>query len=206
MPFYHFQFFHLLIFVKQSENISMESNLLHALLKNDKAGIERLYKEMLPSIKSWVKRNSGNEQDAGDVLQDAIIVVFEKASQPDFKLTGSFKSYLTSVCRFIWLRKLKKNSRTTNHLPTEKEISEDDSIEVILQEEERVALFQKYYNSLNEICKQVLKLFFEGKKMKEIASEMGYAEKFARVKKHMCQKKLISKIQEDRRYRELVLG
>ena len=161
---------------------------------------------MFPSIRKWIQRNSGNEQDAGDVLQDAIIVVFEKASQPNFELTGSFYSYLTSVCKFIWLRKLKKNSRTTGNLPIEKDISEDESIVTILQEEERVALFQKYYNTLNEVCKKVLKLFFEGRKMKEIATQMGYAEKFARVKKHMCQKKLISKIQGDQRYKELALG
>ncbi len=192
--------------MKEIDKLSLESKQLQALLKNDRKGIEAIYKEMFPNIRKWVQRNSGNEQDAGDVLQDAIIVVFEKASQPNFELTGSFYSYLTSVCRFIWLRKLKKNSRTTGNLPIEKDISEDASIETILQEEERVALFQKYYNTLNEVCKKVLKLFFEGRKMKEIATQMGYAEKFARVKKHMCQKKLISKIQGDRRYRELVLG
>lgn len=180
---------------------------MEALINNDRKGIEEIYRVMFPGIKSWVKRNNGNAQDAGDVLQDAMIVVFEKASRPDFELTSSFKSYLTSVCRFIWLRKLKKNSRTSAPMPEDDHnLSEDKTIERVLHEEEREALFQKYFRSLNEVCRTVLTLFFEGQKMREIATQLGYAEKFARVKKHLCQKLLVDKIRKDSRYRELAVG
>lgn len=184
---------------------STSSKYLQALLSNDRIGVEAIYKEVFPILSNWVRRNSGNTQDAGDVLQDGLIVLYEKASQPEFELTGSLKNYLMSVCKFIWLRKLKKQGRESTPIESDDVVVADEQIESVLHEEERMALFHKYFKVLSNECQMVLKLFFEGNRMRQIAAEMGYAEQFTRVKKYQCQKRLIEKIKGDQRYRELVL-
>lgn len=181
------------------------SNYLQALLSNERKGVEALYKEVFPILENWVRRNSGHSHDAGDVLQDGLIVLFEKASTPEFELTGSLKNYLMSVCKFIWLRKLKKQGRESAPIESDDVVVADEKIESVLYEEERMALFKKYFKTLSEECQTVLKLFFDGTKMRQIAEEMGYKEQFARVKKYQCQKGLIEKIKGDHSYRELVL-
>lgn len=46
---------------------STSSKYLQALLSNDRVGVEAIYKEVFPILSSWVRRNNGNAQDAGDV-------------------------------------------------------------------------------------------------------------------------------------------
>ena len=46
-----------------------------------------------------------------DLYQDAIIVLFQKIKNPEFKLTCNIQTYINSVCRNQLLNKFKENSR-----------------------------------------------------------------------------------------------
>jgi len=177
---------------------------IQAIQKNDRAEIKKMYLEMLPSIEALVTRNSGNAEDARDVLQDGLIIIFEKIARPDFELTSSFKTYLVAVCRFVWLKKLRKKGAEPITTQVEMELKEDAQVERTLVEEERLKLFRQYFNQLGDECKKVLNLFFNGKSMREIAEATGYTENFAKTKKYQCKKKLFAQVQKDKKYKELI--
>ncbi|MBK6997935.1 MAG: sigma-70 family RNA polymerase sigma factor [Lewinellaceae bacterium] len=93
----------------------MEHNDLHyikGILSNDSASLETLYRKFLPPLYGMLRRNGGSFEDAKDVFQEAIVVVFHHAARPGFQLTAPFQSYLLGIGRYIWLRQLKKNART----------------------------------------------------------------------------------------------
>jgi DNA-directed RNA polymerase specialized sigma24 family protein len=89
-----------------------EKALLKAVGSNDKDAIESVYKENYALIQYFVINNNGTEDDARDIFQEAMMVFYEKAKSPDFELTCQIKTYLYSVARRLWLKKLKRRLRT----------------------------------------------------------------------------------------------
>ena len=78
------------------------NRLLEGIRAGDTATIRLLYREVLPGIKKYVVRNSGNESDAEDIFQDALMVVYEKATSGDLKLTSALSTYLFAVSKHLW--------------------------------------------------------------------------------------------------------
>ena len=89
--------------IDQTEN----SKYLEGLANNDLSVLEKIYEESLPEVIKHVKRNSGNTEDAKDVFQEGILVIYKKVKEDKLQLTTSFHVFLFMVCKRIWLKKLK---------------------------------------------------------------------------------------------------
>ncbi len=149
---------------------------------------EQLYEESLGPIKHLILKNSGSEEAAKDIFQDAIIVLNNKLKQPDFTLTSSIKTYLYSVARFLWMNQLKKNKREAPLLDDYQFIPIEAKALVTLEQDEKSEALQGIINQLGKDCKVVLNAYyFERLRMKEIAKQMKLAnEQVARNKKSKC--------------------
>jgi RNA polymerase sigma factor (sigma-70 family) len=88
-----------------------DEQLLAGLAKNDKQAIETLYKEHFGMVQAFILNNNGSSDDARDVFQEAMIVLYEKASSGSFELTAQIKTYIYSVCRRLWLKRLQQMQR-----------------------------------------------------------------------------------------------
>ena len=187
----------------------LDDKALLALIKssnpseNDR-GFRYMYKNYLGMIQNVVSNNNGDNLDGEDVFQDALIVLFNQARSNDFELRCTIKTYLYSICRNLWLKKLRKSSRITELNDT---IAQYITIEetqlktlVVTEEKEIVA---NYLNQLSSGCQEILKYFyFEKKRMAEIAALMGLAnEQGAKNKKSMCMKKLKVLMKESKHFK-----
>ena len=85
-------------------NTEQELAVLRAIGNNEKAAIEAVYKENFSLIQHFVVSNNGSEDDARDVFQEAMMVLYEKSRNPEFELTCQIKTYLYSVSRRLWLK------------------------------------------------------------------------------------------------------
>ena len=153
----------------------------------------------------FVKKNSGSENDAQDLFQEAMVVLFEKTQSTDFQLTSSLKTYLYAICRNKWLMVLRsRKNRSTTLIDTEQmNIPSDESIQRDIDYQERNELMRLYFKKIGADCQQVLSLFMAGTSLREIANKMGFTEGYAKKRKFTCQKKLIELIISDPRYQEL---
>ena len=70
--------------------------------------IEYVYKTCYPDIRKLILANTGNEHDVEDIFQEAMLKVYLKITEKGLELTCKFKTYLYSVCRFLWLQELEK--------------------------------------------------------------------------------------------------
>ena len=61
------------------------------LKSKDNKAYEILYKFYYPSVKNFITKNSGCEDDAQDIFQETILVLLEKVPKEDFNLTSSLK-------------------------------------------------------------------------------------------------------------------
>ena len=74
-----------------------EQDLLKGLAKNDRNAIETIYKEYFKMVQSLVLNNNGNGDDAKDIFQEGMVVLYEKSNSPDFTLHCQLKTYMYSV-------------------------------------------------------------------------------------------------------------
>ena len=87
---------------------SREQALLKGLVNNDSKAIETIYKNNFKMVQAFILNNNGTYDDAKDVFQEAIITLYEKAKSESFVLTSQIKTYVYSVCRRLWLKRLQQ--------------------------------------------------------------------------------------------------
>ena len=183
--------------------LDLENQFIKGVLENDFQVLEKIYSIYLPEVILFVKRNHGNLDDARDTFQEAIVVILKKASAPNFELTTTFGGYLYGICRYIWLRQLKKKFRTEVTLTGDERYTVVENVEEELVELEKRQLFRQKLAEMGEDCRRLLGLFFEGIPLKEIAQKMGYTDDYVKKKNMLCKQTLASLVRNDRRYQEL---
>lgn len=162
--------------------------------------IKYMYQELFPMIRYLVVKNSGNDEDAEDIFQDGLIVVFKKIRDHELDLSSSFRTYIYSVCRNLWLQKLSKRKQYIREFSeVETYIDLTDGIDQYQDEEaEKYRLYQQHFFTLGEDCQKVLLLFMKKQSLKEIALEMGYkTENYAKTRKYLCKEELKKRIIND---------
>lgn len=137
-----------------------------------------------PAIRKWIKQNSGTQQEAEDVFQEALLVFCTKCKEPNFELTVDIKTYLFSVSKNLWFKELRKKKKE-NAITQEEVLNEE-------WEEPRFKLAEKAFATLGENCQKVLQYFYVVKlSFKEIAQKMDYAsDKVAKNQKYRCLQKV----------------
>jgi len=166
-----------------------EKALLQGLARSDKKAIETIYRENYNMIQSLIINNSGSADDARDVFQEAMIVLYERVRSGSFELNCLIKTYVYSVSRRLWLKRLQQMnhySQVTDNLqetvPVEEEIEENERINNEFQ------AMDKAISSLGEPCKSLLEAYYLQKKnMQEIALSFGYTNADnAKNQKYKC--------------------
>lgn len=166
-----------------------EEELLKGLAANDSNSIETIYRENYLTIQSFIVKNSGNSDDARDIFQEAMIVLFEKAKSGSFALSCRLQTYIYSVCRRLWLKKLQKQDRFLPEVEIVKEIVPvDDDLDLLEQTNRNFKLMEDTLLRIGEPCKSLLEAFYIGKKsMPEIAGSFGYTNADnAKTQKYKC--------------------
>lgn len=175
-----------------------------AISSGDRQGLEAIYQEFASGTIHLVTRSGGNREDARDVFQSALIVLFQQVREGKTQPTGSFGGFLYAICRNIWGNRLQKKSFKEVSLPDDIKYTLEAPPGESIEEEEKRRLFRDKMKQLGADCRRLLELFFAGHSMEEIRREMGYGSvSYASKRKFGCKEQLITLIREDARFREL---
>jgi len=184
--------------------------LLNGILRNDTIVLQFIYKNFYSKINFFIKKNSGDDDDANDVFQEAIIIIYRKLKANDLVLDCTFETYLYSVCRFLWLKQLDKRKLEKEKIKDNHEYNEDlydDGLEKVADLNERYRLYQKHFVNLGKDCQKILQLYFDKVPLKNIAQIMGFkSEKYAKKRKFKCKEYLINSIKQDLEYSKILSG
>ena len=88
-----------------------DSEVVLGILNNSDVILKRVYIAYFPMILKLIINNSGTPDDAKDIYQEAIIVLYNKIKSGDFELTSKLKTFIYSVCRRLWLKRLSQMNR-----------------------------------------------------------------------------------------------
>jgi RNA polymerase sigma factor (sigma-70 family) len=169
--------------------IDKEREDFRAIGNNDKAAIETIYRENYGMVQHFVISNNGTEDDARDVFQEAMMVLYEKSRTADFELTCQIRTYLYSVCRRLWLKKLQYAKRMEspvdnleNIVPVEEDLEQHEKLAAQYQ------TMRAAMGKIGEPCKSLIEAFYVHKKnMHEIAGFFGYTNADnAKNQKYKC--------------------
>lgn len=166
-----------------------EKSLLQGLAASDKKAIETIYKDNYNMVQALIINNNGSSDDAKDVFQEAMIVLYEKVRSGSFELNCQIKTYVYAVCKRLWLKKLQQGNRFVTPVEgLEAEVPVDDEIDEHTRRNEEFELMEKAISSLGEPCKSLLEAYYLKKKtMIEIAAGFGYTNaENAKNQKYKC--------------------
>jgi len=166
-----------------------EKELLEGLARSDRKAVETIYKENYNMVQALIINNNGSADDAKDVFQEAMIVLYEKVRSENFELSCQIRTYVYSVSRRLWLKRLQQINR---YQPDMEGAGETVAVEEELEVHERLdtefALIEKGLSSLGEPCKSLLEAYYLQKRsMSEIAAAFGYTNADnAKTQKYKC--------------------
>jgi RNA polymerase sigma factor (sigma-70 family) len=162
-----------------------DSEVLARITKGDESALDFLYKKYYRMMTKLVISNSGTEDEARDVYQDALIVFWEKARSGKLVMTSKISTFIYSICLNLWRKELERKSRLSNE--------EKDDVEYQdMESEERDKIIRDCINELGDTCRRILMYYyFDGLSMNDIAEKLGYANTdTAKTKKYKCKKRL----------------
>jgi RNA polymerase sigma factor (sigma-70 family) len=177
----------------KGSNEITEQELLDGIKVNDPHIMQSFYKRQYPTVRKFVKQNSGDDADAQDVFQEAMLAFWLNLREGRYTESGQSNAgaYVFRIAKNKWLDRL----RSADYKKVNRAMSEvSDRISEISQEQkdsERIEYLKTLYSTLDDKCKKVLDMFYyERKDLESIASELGYDLGSIRTIKYRCMMKL----------------
>lgn len=171
-----------------------DDELLMGVADGSDDALTQLYRLYFPMVLRFVTGNSGSEDEAKDIYQEALIVLYEKVRGGSFELHCQLKTYLYSVSRRLWLKQLAYKSR---FMVNDMETPTTDSAAVgqigddLTDHEERDRQFDLMADSLDRLgepCRTLLEDFYiRHLSMQAITEKFGYTNADnAKTQKYKC--------------------
>jgi RNA polymerase sigma factor (sigma-70 family) len=179
---------------------------IDGLANNDSVIIQSIYKKFVPKVVSYIRNNSGDNDQAQDVIQEIMILLFNQAKAKKLQLTCPFDAYFFLLCKRKWLNEIKKSSNKGVTLDEDKTSNYKLTEEMVLETEvfdEKQQLFDTMFQKLGDKCQELLKLSFAIKSMEEVAEKLNVTYGYVRKKKSLCVGQLTQWIQETNRFKSL---
>lgn len=152
---------------------------IEALRRNDAQGIRTIYERYAGEVLRWVRSHQGTADDARDVFQEALAVLFEKSQNPQFVLTCPLGALLYVLYSRKWIDRLREKKREwTVRLEEETRYSAECTPDVLsiaeaalthAEEQQRIA---RSFAGLSGLCQRLLTLLAQGLSPKEVAEQL----------------------------------
>jgi len=166
-----------------------------------KSALKLLYSNvnLQQKVRKWILSNSGTLEDAEDVLHDGVLVLDRNIRNNKFRMEGSIEQYLTSICRFLWLSRLRKQAQQKSlEKPQVASLNQEDNPELILIRLEKKQHLESLLSKMDGRCLKILTMWKQSYSMKEIAKVVGLSSPaLAKKYRYRCTQKMMRLLQED---------
>jgi RNA polymerase sigma factor (sigma-70 family) len=161
--------------------------------KGDEEALVLLYRSNERPITAFVTRNNGTADDAQDMLQEALTVLWDRVRSREFDYAAKLNTFIFATVKNLWLRQLARKRREVLHAvdPDETGDGEPSALDGLI-ETDQTDRIRHALNQLGEPCRTLLMLFYwDELPMAEIAAHLGFANAdTVKSKKYQCKKAL----------------
>lgn len=177
--------------------------ILTGISKNNSVVIQHVYDRYFNEIKKFIEKHGGNYDDAMDIFQDSIIVIYEQIQVGRGKKIEVFSKYFYSICKFRWFKTLRdgkfgefSNVELEEILPDFEFNVVSSDLSEVLEKERRVRIYFSSFMELNSICQKMIRYVAYGWAVEDIAAEMNFSVVYTYRKRQQCLEKLMKKVEE----------
>jgi len=172
--------------------------ILKGILENDNVVIQYVYDRYFHSIRKFIDKFGGGKDDALDVFQDGIVVIYEQLIGENSKPIKNFRTYFFSICKFKWFNTM-RDGRFSEYttvemdeiLPALEYQSSMEDLNSVLEKERREKIYYHSFIELNAACRELIRYVANGWVVEDIADEMNFSVAYAYRKRQLCLDKLI---------------
>jgi RNA polymerase sigma factor (sigma-70 family) len=175
------------------KEFSTDTALLEGLALGSQEAATEIYRLYRPMLAKWLKSKGGKDEDTDDIFQDVLMILLNKAKDPEFCLTCKLSTYLFAISKRLWYKKLQRDANIFYpDMDEEDEHSNgmlyDEDINGFLVKEAQFGQLSAALIKLGEPCSSLLKAFyFQNKGMQEIAQDFQYTNpENAKNQKYKC--------------------
>lgn len=172
-----------------------DQEIIDGIAKGDNLIINRVYKFYYPYVSRMILNNNGSEDEAKDIFQEAVMVLYNKITQKKFELNSKLSTFLYAVSRRLWLKQLSRKGSAANTsdvsdfedvLHVEEDLVKHEEIE------QHFDLMNQALDNLGEPCKTLLTDFYiHNMSMQDISEKFGYTNSDnAKTQKYKCLQRL----------------
>ena len=182
-----------------------EDDIIKGIRNHNSEILNYVYDTYFPVIEGYIVHHNGGRDQAQDVFQEAMIVVFKKIKRNELQLSCKFGTYIYAVSKNVWMQERKKYQLHAEKLRQQPLLVNDPGLEDDpLLEGHLKALFDKHFNELSKDCQEILNMSFNRYSIEEIRVKMNYKDlHHAADRKYRCKKSLIKRIVNDPLFKRL---
>ncbi len=170
-----------------------DAKILNQIRKGDENALLSLLESNRRPVMSLISKNNGSRDDAEDILQESVIVLWERVRAGRFEYKAKLSTFIYGTAKNLWYGRLRGRVREIAG-----EIDPDDhrdpspsALDELMASEES-KMVGEALRKIGEQCRRLLLLFYyEECSMDEIAVKLGFANAdTAKAKKYQCKKAL----------------
>ncbi len=186
--------------------IYSDQYIIDGILEENFHILKSLYKNYYPGIQKFILSSKGSSEDAKDIFQDALVVIYMRAKRNPHFLHTRFNTFLFAVCKILWLKQQRRFTRYGFEISSyEQEFSEvDNQILDDMIHMEKQKLVWKQFKQLGKECQQILQLSFDETPLELIKEILGFSTiQYTKNRKTTCKNLLVRMIWNSPEYKEL---
>ena len=173
--------------------LNSDARILDLMRRGDEEALVTLYRTNRRPVRAFVMRNNGSADDADDMLQEALVILWQRVRTGNFEHAAKLDTFVFATVKNLWMRRLARMRREVATLDDPEALAgADPSALENLIETERAAAVRAALDRLGNPCRELLLLFYwEELSMEEIAGRLGFANAdTVKAKKYQCKKAL----------------
>ena len=170
-----------------------DQKVIAGIDRGDATALEGLYTNYFPMVLNMVLQNNGTEEEAKDIFQEAVIVLYDRVKQGNFELSSKLKTYIYAVCRRLWLKQLGYQGRAFHDVSNyEEAIPIEEDLMAHHEKDLQLSLMEQALDKLGEPCRTIIHDFYIlSLSMQEICEKFGYTNTDnAKTQKYKCLQRL----------------
>ncbi len=168
-----------------------EEKLIEGLRSGDQKILKEIYESNYPTVEKMILKNSGTNDDAKDIYQDAMVIFYNNVLKPQFILSSTVKTYLYAISWRLWMKKIREEKKLT--ITHKEEYIDAFDFELVSKDPDAtlngvVELLKQHGKNCLEILQR---FYFNSQSFDQIASALGYASgQVVREQKYRCIKRV----------------
>ncbi len=178
-----------------------DNEILNAIKhQQDDKVLNNLYELVLPKVKRYICGHNGTEEEAYDIFQDAVLILYKQVVLNKFNTQYKIENFLFSISKNLWINYIKRKNKmvNTDFYDFDTELPESFLDDIFT--DEKLSLTKKVFKSLEEKCQEILNYsVYQELSMEDIATRMKISSvSAAKMQNYRCKKKLAELIKKNK--------